>query len=128
MCYLFYKTFSKMTHLRLYNAQKYYVSPTQDGSEVSHSDSWRIGNTPTFYPSLYRFQFPYRNKKGDVQAQLLLCLLTGRWIQTRPLPFTSFSPEAMGIIYIFTVGIILLTGIRAPSSFSWPTYTRSREI
>jgi hypothetical protein len=50
--------------LRLHNAQKYYVSPTQDGSEVSHSDSWRIGNTPTFYPSLYRFQFPYRNKKG----------------------------------------------------------------
>jgi hypothetical protein len=52
------------TSLRLYNAQKYYVSPTQDGSEVSHSDSWRIGNTPTFYPSLYRFQFPYRNKEG----------------------------------------------------------------
>jgi hypothetical protein len=71
--------------LLLYNTQKYYVSPTQDGSEVSHSglgiffapltsviemsvfahsDSWRVGNTPTLYPSLYRFQFPYRNKKG----------------------------------------------------------------
>jgi hypothetical protein len=41
-----------------------YLWVSQDGSEVSHSDSWRIGNTPTFYAPLYRFQFPYINKKG----------------------------------------------------------------
>jgi hypothetical protein len=37
-------------------------------------------------------------------------------ILSMPLPFTTSFLPAVGIIYIFTVGIILLTGIRAPSA------------
>jgi hypothetical protein len=46
------------------------------------------------------FNFLIEIRRVDVQAQLLLCLLTGRWIQTRQLPIEKIiyyrmkSPES----------------------------------